>query len=641
MLEEKIALKNLYRESDFRLNILRFTKIRRSDCVLFLCNSKEKMLENYIKEQSDSCDVISSLEELQKRSNASYDVIIYFDSKEKDDFLSKGIGAFFSSLKNVSKDEGKVFLALWNPLGVHTLVKKQEKLTLEKPLSKKDWEKGIKEYFPSATVRTYYPYPDHFFPISIYSDEHLPKAGELHRGYGIEEGPALELCSEDELLNNLTAQELFEAYNNSYLYEINLSSVMEEPVFVKYSNERGSDFRIATEVYKDKVIKRSIHNDSRTHILSLPKIEEGLKSLYEGNLLLNHCTLDASEEAVDLEFVQGHTLSNDLEHAFLQKDEAGILELAELFVKRGFPQGKLGDYVYTPQMQKVFGVAQNVDFGKASCLPMTDVDMIFDNLIVSDNDWILLDYEWTFDFPLPYRFVLYRSLFYFYLEHPAFREIKDLYSYFSFTEEELQRYVEMEKGFQRYICNGTTPLRDELLRLENRVSLDKIFHEYLGQTKLVFAGDDGAHTTFELDSANKEDVFSLCLPKDAKMLQIRPKEGGALFSLSNVVINETSLPVEELMAANTQVESINENTVILKKDVGFEIPLSFAGNEADEYFVKVVAKATYFHKDDTYYTEKRIRDLRLNVKFLEERIAHMENKAFYRLYKKIKKILKR
>ena len=48
-------------------------------------------------------------------------------------------------------------------------------------------------------------------------------------------------------------------------------------------------------------------------------------------------------------------------------------------------------------------------------LPVTDVDMVLDNFLVREDSSSLdlIDYEWTFFFPVPVRFALYRTLHYF------------------------------------------------------------------------------------------------------------------------------------------------------------------------------------------------------------------------------------
>ena len=57
--------------------------------------------------------------------------------------------------------------------------------------------------------------------------------------------------------------------------------------------------------------------------------------------------------------------------------------------------------------QKVFGeitLPVSVPFAKG-----VDIDLIFANIMVQGNTWTVIDYEWTFDFPVPVDFLLWRA----------------------------------------------------------------------------------------------------------------------------------------------------------------------------------------------------------------------------------------
>ena len=65
----------------------------------------------------------------------------------------------------------------------------------------------------------------------------------------------------------------------------------------------------------------------------------------------------------------------------------------------------------------------------------------------------MLDYEWTFRFPVPCHFIMYRMIQY-YLESDGKRRMlkeRNFYGKAGITEEELKIYAEMEKAFQAYI----------------------------------------------------------------------------------------------------------------------------------------------------------------------------------------------
>ena len=48
---------------------------------------------------------------------------------------------------------------------------------------------------------------------------------------------------------------------------------------------------------------------------------------------------------------------------------------------------------------------------------VSNIDGLFENLMVSGGKLYCLDYEWVFDFPVPAGFVRYRNLVYFYYKY--------------------------------------------------------------------------------------------------------------------------------------------------------------------------------------------------------------------------------
>lgn len=69
-------------------------------------------------------------------------------------------------------------------------------------------------------VRFMYPYPDHRFPIAIYSDEYLPKEGELTMNLFEMEQNRQVLFDEAKAYDSLVSSSLYPVFANSYLVEI-------------------------------------------------------------------------------------------------------------------------------------------------------------------------------------------------------------------------------------------------------------------------------------------------------------------------------------------------------------------------------------------------------------------------------------
>ena len=104
---------------------------------------------------------------------------------------------------------------------------------------------------------------------------------------------------------------------------------------------------------------------------------------------------------------------------------------------------------------------------EATILALTNMDRIFSNILLTGEEWSFIDYEWTFDFPVPIHFVLYRAFFLAANEIPdaaciAFEPMMDR---LGIGKEEYQEYAKMEAHFQQYIRGNETPVRDLLTQI--------------------------------------------------------------------------------------------------------------------------------------------------------------------------------
>lgn len=66
-------------------------------------------------------------------------------------------------------------------------------------------------------VKFYYPYPDYKFTMAIYSDDHLPKKGELTQNFRNYDNDRMYLFNEELVYNNLIEDKEFPFFSNSYL----------------------------------------------------------------------------------------------------------------------------------------------------------------------------------------------------------------------------------------------------------------------------------------------------------------------------------------------------------------------------------------------------------------------------------------
>lgn len=195
---------------------------------------------------------------------------------------------------------------------------------------------------------------------------------------------------------------------------------MKKVIFSKYSNERAREFAIRTEICQEENGKRTVRKtacypEGKTHLERTVNWYERLEKAYEGTgISMNRCRL--TEEGIEPEFVEGRTLEEELDDMLtagrIQECICRLLEYIGAVKKAG--QTRM--FRMTEDFKKVFGevlLPQNL-----TCGEVTDIDMVTANAVCCQDGWIHMDYEWTFDFPIPVHFVIYRILLY-YLEKGA------------------------------------------------------------------------------------------------------------------------------------------------------------------------------------------------------------------------------
>lgn len=239
---------------------------------------------------------------------------------------------------------------------------------------------------------------------------------------------------------------------------------MREIIFSKYSNERGRRFALRTDISKDGnqvryVEKKAMYPQGKAHVENIARWYELLTKAYEGTkIIMNRCAV--TQEGVQLEYLTGTTLEDELDGLMAQGRTEETVEILCQYldeVKKGFT---LESFEMTDSFREAFGDVQLPR--ELLCAQVADIDMVLNNVLIQDG-WNVIDYEWTFDFPIPYHFVAYRILHY-YIEGNTTRN--PLHGYhlmerLGMTEQEIQTYDKMEQHFQQvYLLSqgtGSTP----------------------------------------------------------------------------------------------------------------------------------------------------------------------------------------
>lgn len=393
------------------------------------------------------------------------------------------LGTFFSGLEDYSGDS---YVRTFTKPGLEKLFKNV----------------GMDQY------SFYYPYPDYKFAGSIYSDDYLPKIGELSQNKRNFDRNRMQLFDESKVYSSIIKDDLFPQFSNSFIV------VLGEPLhikYVKYANEREEKFRISTRIMEIEkgemfVEKIPLTKSAVEHINAIKTSYDKLVKRYEkGELQWNLC--EKSENGIYLEFLYGETLEEKLD-ACLEKDDF-----------KGF-QFLLKEYM------------RKIDFN--SEMPVSDYDLIFSNIIIGDV-WTVIDYEWTFDKITTVIEQTYRACYY-YSSVGGIREklkLNLIKEFIGITDEKAKQIEEEDDEFQTYVLGKQMLLGN--LR-------DKIGNEVIYPIQLINCATNMGDTNrvqvyFDYgEGANEEDSFfvteafktmtdievSTKVPLDVKYLRVDP-----------------------------------------------------------------------------------------------------------------------
>lgn len=365
----------------------------------------------------------------------------------------------------------RLILHFDNPLSIHLFAQGRPAFAGAEQAEKirRHLDQVVKETGQMMQSRWYYPYPNTEFPVALFSDDHLPSMGECDDNRYHFDGARLELFEEREAVDALTKAHLYPVF--AHAYALVLSKLQEElPVYVRFSNERREDAQIRTLLYRDHVEKQAMTEQAIPHIARMAKLEEKLNALFDGVTLLdrrlqaNHI-LAAEKETGSMRFalVAGKSLEQQLDEWLAEGKGEAVADTLLSFAEQIRKLPGQSAFAETEDFCAVFGSLPDGLLQQLHTLPVTDVDLVCQNILLGDSAQII-DYEWTFTFPVPLEFVIFRFL-YFYLEaknrtcyqQPAFA---GLYEKAGITKELRECFLQMETSFQQYVQKGALVLRN-------------------------------------------------------------------------------------------------------------------------------------------------------------------------------------
>jgi hypothetical protein len=231
--------------------------------------------------------------------------------------------------------------------------------------------------------------------------------------------------------------------------------MIKQPLYVKYNTSRKRKFQLLTQVRREgeivylyKCAEDIEAQEFLNHIYQMYEILNKSKLPFKVNRIL-----EKKDTYLRFEFVQGSLWLSDLEDIASRDSLKTFISELEKFqnLLEKFPSE---NNTLNSDFIDIFG-----DFPKEqkySLLYPGVLDLNFDNILKDKKGNLhLIDYEWTFNFAIPKRYVLYRSIFNIFVELRYLQNknttLKRIENHFQFTVDEIKTYLKWEENFQRYV----------------------------------------------------------------------------------------------------------------------------------------------------------------------------------------------
>ncbi|MGN0334328.1 MAG: hypothetical protein ACI4DV_01520 [Lachnospiraceae bacterium] len=591
----------------------------------------------------------------EKMDNLSgnYDFLIVTDAFGKVRMHFSGNSPYADALKLLKahlNPGGHVILAVDNKYGLSFFAGCPEQLTGRyfEGLEGYPHTEGIRTFSKEAvlemaaeagftSVKTYYPYPDYRYMTEMYSDEKLPLPGELKTDFCNFEQERVVLFDEAKVFDGLIREGRFAEFSNSYLFDLTVEKTPgEELLYLKYSVERDERFRIRTEIIKKadgtRVVRKvPVGDQSVVHVRNMKHWENVLKDRYEpAGIFVNRCTL--TEKGAEFEFLHGETLEAKLDELLEKREFPEMISQMQEFADCLMAVSQPKPFESGERFREIFG---DVNFPRAQqAAEVNNIDWIFSNVMVVNDQWHIIDYEWTFDFPIPVKFMIYRAIS-LYCQAKKREVLKgmELYRMFDISVEEEEIFEKMEHSLQLYLLGGTKTMAQLRREYAGKVisfeELMKKAHQQEMKVYLDYGEGFSEMHSFVLEVP--EDYygrrrFHIPLPQGVRAVRLDPCEEACMVSC-NRILGECNGSYEPAVSHNGR---------------SYEKSILFTSSDPQLILTGIVPGSSQIHVDVTveYPGEESIY---VWMKMLEkaEKCDRILASKPYRMMKKLKDLLKK
>lgn len=229
---------------------------------------------------------------------------------------------------------------------------------------------------------------------------------------------------------------------------------MKEILYTKFNSTRKPEYQVSTSIVvedgKKYVVKKAIQYVAEEHLKIVSENAKKIESLYSQIKVVSN---KSSQNALVFPFITGKSLLDNVDFANDSLEEI-VEKVKNVLIKvNTYNPEYMCDFEMTDAFATLF---ENCNPKDEKATTISNVDGILGNFVETEDGTIWsIDYEWVLDFPVPIRFVIYRSLLYLYTDYQAtlerYTSLDGFFKCFDFTEGDINLFQNMEECFQHYV----------------------------------------------------------------------------------------------------------------------------------------------------------------------------------------------
>ncbi|HFL3236584.1 TPA: hypothetical protein ACG3KH_004015 [Clostridioides difficile] len=221
--------------------------------------------------------------------------------------------------------------------------------------------------------------------------------------------------------------------------------------YIKHSNNRKKRYQIRTLIKNNKVEKHPIYSEGIEHIRNISRNYSLLSEIYN----IEICNNFLYEGHIEFEYIHGQTLNEYLLNIARNNNKEIFLKEIKDISEKLINISEKAPFQVTKGFQAIFGnnISSSLEEYGWETFLHSNIDINFDNIIRSnvDNKLYMVDYEWVYSFPVPIKYIQFRSLFYFFTSnYMVLQELvlfQEILNYVGLSDIEVELFKKMDVNF--------------------------------------------------------------------------------------------------------------------------------------------------------------------------------------------------